>query len=219
MQRVLDDPRFSDEIQVAVEYQIPQTAKRVDFIIAGANDADQNNAIIVELKQWSSSKSTPRSGIVRAFTGGEERFVPHPSYQAYSYAKTIENYNSAVEELSVGLHPCSYLHNYAKGQTTGVEDSVYADIVSKAPMFLKSDEKQMQDFIAGYVTRPSKTNIMHEMDNGKIRPSKALQDALCSMLQGNEEFVLLDEQKVVFEAVKSAMEYSLRNNKKVTIIV
>lgn len=219
MQRILDNPRFSDEIQVAVEYQIPQTAKRVDFIIAGANDTDQKNAIIVELKQWSSSKSTPRNCIVRAFTGGEERFVPHPSYQAYSYAKTIEHYNSAVEEFTVGLHPCSYLHNYAKGQTTGVEDRIYSDIVSEAPMFLKSDEEQLQDFIARYVTRPSKTNIMYEIDNGKIRPSKALQDALCSMLKGNEEFVLLDEQKVVFEAVKSAMEYSLKNNKKVNIIV
>ncbi len=219
MQRVLDDPRFSDKIQIAVEYQIPQTAKRVDFIIAGENDDEQPNAIIVELKQWTSSRSTPRKCIVRAYTGGEDRFLPHPSYQAYSYAKAIENYNSSVEECAVSLHPCSYLHNYEKGQNTGVEDAFYSEIVAESPMFLKTDEDKFQDFIAKYVTRPSKKNIMHEIDNGRIRPSRALQDALCSMLKGNEEFVLLDEQKVVFEAIKSAVVYSLEKNKKVTIIV
>ena len=43
-----------------------------------------------------------------------------------------------------------------------------------------------------------------KIDNGKIRPSKKLQDTLYSMLQGNQEFFLLDEQKTVYETGMAA---------------
>ena len=52
MKNVLDDDEFDNDIRVAIEYQIPRTSKRVDFIIAGADSNDNNSVIIVELKQW-----------------------------------------------------------------------------------------------------------------------------------------------------------------------
>lgn len=36
---------------------------------------------------------------------------------------------------------------------------------------------------------------------GKIRYSKSLQDALKVMIDGNEEFVMIDGQKVAFESI------------------
>ena len=67
--------------------------KGIDFLIAGENDASEENVIVVELKQWDEAGRTSRHGIVTAYTGGMVRAVAHPSYQAYSYAKTIENFN------------------------------------------------------------------------------------------------------------------------------
>lgn len=52
-----------------------------------------------------------------------------------------------------------------------------------------------------------------------MRPSKALQDALKSMMDGNEEFIMIDEQKVVFETVKKLVEKAIKENKKYTVIV
>ena len=49
MKNVLDDNDFNDDIRVAIEYQIPRTSKRVDFIIAGADSNDKSNVIIVLL--------------------------------------------------------------------------------------------------------------------------------------------------------------------------
>lgn len=219
MNKVLDADCFSDDLQIAVEYQIPQTSKRVDFIIAGDDDHEKHNVIIVELKQWSEASKTQRHCIVKAYTGGNIQFVAHPSYQAYSYAKTIENYNEVVEKANINLYPCAYLHNYKKGQKNGIEDSNYYDIIKEAPLFLKEDEKKLQEFIKKYVARPSKTNIMYQIDNGRIRPSKSLQDALSSMLSGNEEFYLIDEQKVVYETVHKLVEKALESNNKFTVIV
>ena len=50
----------------------------------------------------------------------------------------------------------------------------------------------------------------------KLKPAKALQDALASMLSGNREFYLIDEQKVAYETVRKLLEKSLREANKVT---
>lgn len=219
MQKVLNAPYFNDELQIAIEYQIPQTSKRVDFIVAGEDDAGEPNVIIVELKQWHQAKRTQRSHIVKAYTGGEEQDVPHPSYQAYSYAKTIENFIESVEEKNIHLHPCAYLHNYDAEKLHEIKCDHYNDILSEAPLFIKSDEEELRQFIRKYVSRPPKTNIMYEIDNGRIRPSKALQDSIGEMLNGNEEFIMIDEQKLVFETVLRLVEMAIQNNQKYTIIV
>lgn len=93
MRNALDDNEISDECKLAIEYQIPLTAKRVDFLIAGKDNNDNNNIVVVELKQWEDCKPTKRQDVVIAYTGGANRAVAHPSYQAYSYAKIIENFN------------------------------------------------------------------------------------------------------------------------------
>ena len=219
MNKILSDGCFSDELQVAAEYQIPQTSKRVDFIIAGDDNCGKHNIIIVELKQWSEASKTQMDHIVQTYTGGEERSIPHSSYQAYSYAKIIENFNEVIKEADIGLYPCAYLHNYEKGQKNGIEDPSCCSIIGEAPLFLKGDEKKFQDFIKKYVSRPSEINIMEQIDNGKIRPSKSLQDALSDMLAGKEEFYLIDEQKVVYETVYKLTEMALRSNKKYTVII
>lgn len=219
MNEILEDPDFGDDIQVAIEYQIPQTSKRVDFIIAGENDKDVENVVVVELKQWEGAKTVSRPGLVMAYTGGANRVVAHPSYQAYSYAKTIENYNATVQDEHIVLQPCAYLHNYKFENYDQINNEHYNDIVELAPIFIKKEEERFRNFIKRFVTRGSKRDLLYEIDNGKIRPSKALQDALGSMLKGNEEFIMIDEQKVVYETVLKLVENALKKNEKYTVIV
>ena len=52
MKDVLDTPEISKECDVAVEYNIPNTSKRVDFMISGQSESKENHLVIVELKQW-----------------------------------------------------------------------------------------------------------------------------------------------------------------------
>lgn len=219
MQKVLSHPGFDDSIQVAIEYQIPQTAKRIDFLIAGENDAAEENVIVVELKQWDEAGRTSRHGIVTAFTGGMVRAVAHPSYQAYSYAKTIENFNATVQDEAIGMRPCAYLHNYKKSKLEEISNPLYADVIDLAPLYIKNEENKLRNFIQRYVTKGPKRNLLYVIDNGKIRPSKALQDALGSMLKGNEEFIMIDEQKVVYETILRLVDIALRKNRKFTVVV
>ncbi len=48
-----------------------------------------------------------------------------------------------------------------------------------------------------------------KIDHGKLKPAKALQDSLASMIQGNREFLLIDEQKVAYETVKKLVEQAV----------
>ena len=59
---------------------------------------------------------------------------------------------------------------------------------------------------------------MYEIDKGKIRPSKNLADKLLSMLQGNEEFFMIDDQKLVYETALALADASNSKDKNVLIV-
>src|SRR3989304_2938472 len=52
MSNVLADVGIPPDAGVAIEYTIPQSNKRIDFILTGKGDNKQDTAVIVELKQW-----------------------------------------------------------------------------------------------------------------------------------------------------------------------
>ena len=209
LRNAIDVPQIDDECQVAIEYQIPLTSKRVDFLIAGVDENNHNNVVIIELKQWETSGKTSRPDIVTAFTGGANRAVVHPSYQAYSYAKTIESFNENVQEYDISLQPCAYLHNYREINRSNIDCPLYREAVSLAPVFLEGDSGKLTDFILKFVRNKSKIDLLYKIEDGRLRPAKALQDALGSMLKGNREFYLIDEQKVAFETIRRLVKMSL----------
>ena len=113
MNNVLNDSSIPNNSGIAIEFKIPYTSKRIDFIITGRDNQKRNVAIIIELKQWTEAEIVDgQDGIVRTFTGGAMREVAHPSYQAWSYAAYIEDFNENVQSSNVKLLPCAYLHNY-----------------------------------------------------------------------------------------------------------
>lgn len=226
MRNVLDDDDISNDCALAIEYQIPLTSKRVDFLIAGLDENDNKNIVVVELKQWESSKETSRTDVVLAFTGGGERAVCHPSYQAYSYAKIIENFNEDIYKDHISLKPCAYLHNYKEENRANIDNEHYKEAISCAPIFLHDDLVKLRLFIKQYIKKKDNVDLLMKIENGKLKPAKALQDALVSMIKGNKEFYLIDEQKVAYETIRKLVEKSLKTtnninnlNQKYTIIV
>lgn len=205
MNNIVADPEIPDTAGIAIEYKIPQTSRRIDFIMTGANANGQDVAVLVELKQWSEAELTDMDGIVRTFVGGRKREVSHPSYQVSSYAALLEDFNANIQDDEILLQPCAYLHNYEPDDV--ILNEFYQEYINRAPVFLRSDALKLRRFIKQFVKHGDVRNIMYRIENGKIRPSKQLADSLSSMLAGNKEFTLIDEQKVVYEtALKLASE-------------
>lgn len=216
MNNVLIDNEIPNDAGVIIEYQIPQTSKRIDFILTGQDEKENNYAILIELKQWSESDITDKEAIVSTFVGKKKREVSHPSYQVWSYAALLEGFNEAVYTSNIHLKPCAYLHNYTSDNK--IDNIIYQEYIDKAPLFLKNDTFKLREFIKQFVKFGDKKNIMFEIDGGRIRPSKNLADNLTSMLKGNDEFIMIDDQKVVYENAIALAKKATSTKKQVLIV-
>ncbi|WP_420590257.1 DNA/RNA helicase domain-containing protein [Bacterioplanoides sp.] len=216
MFNVLHDPDIPASAGVSIEYNIPLTNRRVDFILTGKDENRQDTAVIVELKQWQEAKVTNKDAIVKTrFQHGEQE-TNHPSYQAWSYAALIEDYNQTVRDEAISLQPCAYLHNMKSADA--INDKFYAEHTSKAPVFISPDALKLAEFLKQSVKYGDSDNIMYRIEHGKIKPSKNLADALVSMLDGNPEFLMIDEQKLVYETALD-LAHKAQNGNKQTLIV
>ncbi len=217
---VLNDPAIPADTGIAIEYNIPQTSKRVDFLVSGYDKSDGANVIIIELKQWEELDAVAgKEALVSTYTGGGIRQVVHPSYQAWSYASLIADYNQAVQDGRIALAPCVYMHNYRRKPHDPVDGKQYETYLEEAPVYTEGQVGSLRDFTKDRIVKGDNEELLYSVENGKIRPSKSLQDAISNMLKGNPEFVMLDEQKIVYEDVLEASRLSVQDGKKRVIIV
>lgn len=222
MRNVLDDKDIPLDSDISIEYQIPQTSKRVDFIISGSDSNNKDNVVIVELKQWEKAEKINdlQTHSVKTYVAEALRDEPHPSYQAYSYALQIKNYSQVVEDFDISLYPCAFLHNFKEKYRNVLDDDIYSIWYKEAPFFLKSDVLKLRDFIKKYINKKSiNGDLLYKIDGGRIRPAKALQDCLASMLKGNKEFMLLDDQVTIYDKCLNLMiDTEFDKEKRVVII-
>jgi len=142
MDKVISDPEIPSDSGVAIEFQVPQTSKRVDFILTGQDSNKIDHAVIVELKQWEEAQITEKDGVViTRFAHGSVE-TSHPSYQAWSYAALINGFNEAVYDGNIKLNPCAYLHNYKDNGV--ITNDFYKEYLEKAPAFLKNDALKLR---------------------------------------------------------------------------
>ncbi|MBT4435941.1 MAG: DUF2075 domain-containing protein, partial [Gemmatimonadales bacterium] len=213
---VLGDEGIPTSTGVALEFQIPQTGKRIDALLSGRNDEVTDRAVIIELKQWETAEETAMDGVVRTFLGGGIRDTAHPSYQAWSYAELLRGFNESVYEGDIELHPCAFLHNYQA--PAALEADFYAPWLEHAPLFGKTDVNALRAFIKKWIRYGDQTEIIVRIEGGKIRPSKSLADSLASLMAGNREFTMIDEQKVVFERALHLARTTPAGEKRVLIV-
>jgi hypothetical protein len=212
----MNTDEIPDEAMVAIEYGIPRTKNRIDFMVIGSDDNHKDKVVVIELKQWSEIEKSGKDAIVSTrFQHGQVETV-HPSYQAWSYTTLLHNFNEVVYTENIDLVPCAYLHNHQDSGT--VTDFFYQNHIEKAPLFCKGDKEKLQHFISRFVKYGGKKDLLYRIDSGNVRPSKELADNLLSMMQGNSEFILIDDQKIVFEMARHLMMKSNDDQKQVFIV-
>lgn len=213
---VLRDPLIPDDLGVSVECQIPRTSKRIDVILTGQGAAGSDHAVIVELKQWEHAAKTEKDGIVLTWVGRAQRELVHPSYQAWGYATLLEQFNEAVQTDGILLHPCAFLHNCT--ESSGLTDRFYGEYLGKAPLFVRHEVAKLRGFIREFITSGDRTDIVGRIEQSRLRPSRKLSDAVVGMLDQRPEFVLVDEQKEVFETALHLARRPVGAKKQVLIV-
>lgn len=215
MDRVIEDKDIPNNAGVAIEYVIPGNSKRLDFLISGYDQTNESNLVIIELKQWQKANVDPnKKDVITTYVGGGERQVAHPSYQAYSYGRLLYDFCEVVRNKPVNIKTCAFLHNYLLEEDDPIINPKYSDVIKSSPLYGSQDAQNLRNFIKDSIKKGDDIQIIHDIDSGKIRPSKSLQDSISSMLDSNEEFVLIDEQKVVFERAINLAEKCIEDGKK-----
>lgn len=203
MEKIVRKADLADSCGILLEYILPSTSKRIDFLISGEDEKGNKNFIIIELKQWESAEATEQDGIVSTFINGGIRETTHPSYQAVSYKNFLEDFNENISNDLIHPYACAYLHNYKEQNPEPLKNSVYNSILLETPIFFKDDYSKLEQFLNQHVRFGNGSEILYLIDSGNIKPSKKLIDYVGSMYKGNQEFVLIDEQKIAYEHAKS----------------
>ena len=216
MFHVMSDSSIPNDSTVAVEYRLNGRKFRIDFLIAGRDSSGKESMVIVELKQWEDISFSALDGHVRTFLGGAQRDQPHPSYQAWSYAYHLSTFNEYVYSNDLQIAACAYLHNCKSKEVVG--DERYQSDTVKAPVFIKGEIDPLRDLIKTRINQGVDEEMLKRVDTSPIRPSKQLAEAVGSMLEGLEEFVLLDDQKTVLEKIVSTATEAMVDEKQVIIV-
>ena len=221
---------------VFLEYQLPLSSKRIDVIICGKDSEGKKNSIIIELKQWEKCALTDYdSDYVVTWVGGGNRNVLHPSVQVGNYKYYLQENISAFYEGTnpVKLYACSFLHNYNYYTTDPIFDTRFKTALDKFPVYTADDTADLTAFLANRLDKGDGMGILAEIESSKQRPSKKLlsqvSTAIKEKLQGDlrvfgnlrvsNDYILLDEQLVVYDTVISIIKKGLNDKQKHAIIV
>lgn len=216
MERVVRNSQVADDCGILIEYVVPTTSNRIDFLISGHDENNQANFIIIELKQWQNVETTDQDGIVKTAMGGGLVSTTHPSYQANSYQSLLSDFNEEVYQGNIFPSSCAFMHNYQKKDPEPLLAPQYEEIVKETPIFFRDEAEELQNFIKKYVGKGKGEDVLYKIENGKIKPSKKLINHVCDLLKGNKAFTLIDEQKVAYEEALSIVKF---HQKKSVVII
>jgi hypothetical protein len=206
---------------ILLEYQLPMTSRRLDCLICGRDGRGADRAVIIELKQWERAEQAFGDKMVTTFVGGAQREVLHPSAQVGQYATYLEDAHTAFYEgpSPVGLAACSYLHNYFVEGADVLFDTVFDELVGRYPLFTGDDAGRLKDFLSERLDSGEGLPVLRRIEESRYRASKKLMDHVAGVIAGRREYVLLDEQLVVFEKVLACARSGFDDRHKAVLLI
>ena len=216
MFHVMNSDAIPDDAAVAVEYRLNGRRFRIDFMIGGTDSSGNEAVSIIELKQWTDIKFSDLGEHVRTAVGRGVHDEQHPSYQAWSYLTHLRDFNEYAYSNQLKINAGAYLHNCTDDAV--VRDARFNEITSRAPVFIKGEIHALREHVSGVIHEGIGIELFQDLDSAVIRPSKQLADAVGGMLEGKDEFVLLDDQKTALERIIQATNYAQDAQKQVLII-
>ena len=215
---VIDQAELTDH-GVILEYQLGNTSRRLDAMLTGHARTSAENAVIVELKQWGETAASNAEGCVETVVGQRLRPVPHPSVQVGQYEQWLLDNHTVFYEDAVTLAGVSFLHNLLFDPDEELFARKHAGYLATNPLFTGDQSGDLAEFLNKRLSEGDGVPIMEKVLDSRYKPSKKLLDHTAAMVAGQKEFILLDEQFVVFESVLAAAREGLKHDNKQVIVV
>jgi SOS-response transcriptional repressor LexA len=220
MTDVLDIGSLHDH-GILLEYQLPLSSKRIDCMVCGRDDTQADQAVIVELKQWERCEAAEPDRLVLSWVGGRQREVLHPSVQVGQYRQYLEDTHSAFHEepQPISLSACSYLHNYIAERDDPILAPKFTTALQNSPLFDADGAESLAGFLRDRLARGDGRPVLQRVEDSRFRPSRKLMDYVSTTITSHSPWVLLDEQLVVFERIRSTVKSGLFGRRKQVVVV
>jgi hypothetical protein len=206
---------------VLLEYQLPLSSRRLDCMLSGRDRRGNDQAVIIELKQWDRTEPSDVEKVVLSWVGGRRRELLHPSVQVGQYHLYLQDSHTAFHEgpSPVQLHSCAYLHNYQLHENDPLLAPKFDQCLSEYPSFSADDADKLTTFLTTRLSSGMGAPVLQRIEQSRFRPSRKLMDYVAETVRSRAPWVLLDEQLIVFEKVLSAVKARLTDRRKQVIII
>ena len=220
MALIVQDAKLNDH-GVMLEYQLPSTSKRLDFLICGQDKSAKDQAIIVELKQWERCERSAIDKTVMSRVGGGIRPVLHPSIQVGQYQQFLEDGHTAFHEAAnpIVLNSCAFLHNYSSVPDDPLLDGKFAQALSSYPLFDADGSGRLSAYLRGRLEGGCGRPVLERIEQSPRRPSRKLMEHVAETIKSHGPWVLLDEQLVVYEQILATINNVAFGHKKQIVLV
>ncbi len=206
---------------VLLEYQLPLTSRRLDFMVTGKGQSNADNAVIVELKQWEKCGAADGENEVVTFVGGGQRELLHPSAQVGRYRMYLSDSHTAFHEGDhpVSLAACAYLHNYPHDPGDVLYDPKFDAIRSSDPLFTMDEAPDLMGYLQERLCAGQGMEVLRRVEESQYRPSRKLMEHVGQVINGESRYVLLDEQVVAYDKVRALAKKGFHDRRKTAIII
>jgi uncharacterized protein len=210
--------RFTDH-GLLLEYQLPLSSKRLDAMITGEDHDGGPAAVIVELKQWDDVEPSDVPECVGVRYGGRMRDVLHPSAQVGQYQQYLADMHTGFHPGGVRLSACSFLHDFIHDEGSELLAPRHANILGVYPLFAGDRIDELVQYLGDRIGGGRGFPILRTVREGRYGPHKRLLDHTARMIRNEPAYVLLDEQKVVFNSILARVQQARDTDHKAVFIV
>jgi hypothetical protein len=201
---------------VALEYHLPLSGKRVDVMLTGHDAVGRASAVVVELKQWSDARLEDEHATNVLV---QEREHVHPCEQAMNYAEWLTDYHSAFTEGAIAAVPLAYCHEMRPPADGALRAAQFQDLLVRSPLFVHGEESALSEFVATQVGAGDGLRLLVKMAGARFKPSKRVLDNLEAVLEAREEWHLLDEQRLAFNAIRDEVRRQQARSGRAVVII
>jgi uncharacterized protein len=203
-------------VEMVLEYGLPLTSKRADAVLAGVHPrTGKPSYVVVELKQWSDAlpeEDDPLRCRVDAYT----RPVLNPIEQVRGYCDYLVSFNGALAAHPERIAGAAYLHNATE---FGVSGLYAVEQSERGRLFTAERRGEFLRFLTSRLSPVPGAAAADELLTARARPSKQLIAVAAQEVRERQQFVLLDEQRVAYETVLTAVRKASRADHKEVVVV
>lgn len=207
---------------ILVEYELPYSSQRIDVLLFGRDVREQENVVILELKQWSNDKVhvSDSEGNIMVDYGTFKREQAHPSLQVQGYYFHLKDFIKLFEERDAPkLSGSTYAHNYSKHNNSLLISNKFAKIVKEFPVFAKEDSIELANYLKERLQGGGGQLLFERFTGSPVGPSKRLLEHTSEMINKQQIFNLIDDQIAAYNSIMHKAKELTKTKQKAVVIV